>query len=299
MIYRFVENNYREDPVRQLTFSASENIDFFYGIDSHQHSKSIPRKNKRILLTLERSHNYDELEKDFDEIFLIHKYYDVWRSRISSSDTKWKYCYFPIPEKIANMQVNFSEKEYEVAYAGLAFQSNLSSMVLDPIFNFKYAYISMGSSSRITHRNTSYLDKISVLSKSKIAIIHNVIIENPSQSGCPVMRNYIQGNIEKSKQNYAWFDGEKFRHWHPELKSRIFEAAAAGCIPLVLKDDFNSLEDFFEPEKDFLYFENNLAELIQEISSNYEKYSHIAVSAKKKCLQYTDTTFSRDFLFNE
>ena len=53
---------------------------------------------------------------------------------------------------------------------------------------------------------------------------------------------------------------------------------------LCYKDKYCVIEDFYEPNKDFLYFETEaeLHELINTISTDYQKYTYLAENAYEK-----------------
>ena len=55
---------------------------------------------------------------------------------------------------------------------------------------------------------------------------------------------------------------------------------------LVKKDPWNAIEYFYEPEKEFLYYEDEkeLPEMISEISNNWQKYTHIVDNAYDRAI---------------
>jgi hypothetical protein len=79
-------------------------------------------------------------------------------------------------------------------------------------------------------------------------------------------------------------DKEDENHYFPQIKSRIFEASIMRCIMLVYKDKYNIIEDYFEENTDFLYFENEtqLNEIIEKILTNYDSYKYLAENAFNK-----------------
>tara|TARA_R110002020_G_scaffold241054_4_gene454145 strand:- start:2877 stop:3125 length:249 start_codon:yes stop_codon:yes gene_type:complete len=58
---------------------------------------------------------------------------------------------------------------------------------------------------------------------------------------------------------------------------------------LVKRDPWNLIEDFYEPQKEFVYFENSdeLKDIIQDVSVNFDKYKPIIEAAYTKSLDYT------------
>jgi spore maturation protein CgeB len=71
----------------------------------------------------------------------------------------------------------------------------------------------------------------------------------------------------------------------PQIKSRIFESGFCKCIPLVYFDKSKIIENFFEPDVDFIYFYtiDDLKILINKILNDYESYKFIAENIYKKC----------------
>lgn len=302
MIRSFLKRNYREDPIRQVSFETANDICLFYGngacTDGCHDSKNINIP-KKILFVTEENYDFQLIENsNFDKVLIIHKGVDVWRNSEIGKNL-YEYVYFPIPESIAYSNVKFEEKEYDVAYAGhIGPQQTWVNQLLNVIKHKKYAFISATKNPYVTHFNVSYREKIETLHKSKVAIVHNVHFCDITQSNI-TLRNGMLANIEIYKRCDSWFNKEigEWRSTRPELKTRMFEAAASGCIPLVLEDEVRSLENFFLPNEDFIYFNNsNLDKILSEVLNNYEIYRHIAVSAKEKCKKYTDKEFSKTYL---
>jgi spore maturation protein CgeB len=60
-----------------------------------------------------------------------------------------------------------------------------------------------------------------------------------------------------------------------------------------LKDNWNVAERYYEPEREFIYFENakDLKEKIEEIKDNWEDYQEITERAYQKAMNYTTDKF--------
>ena len=84
----------------------------------------------------------------------------------------------------------------------------------------------------------------------------------------------------------------------PQLKTRAFEAALCHSLILCLRDPFNIIERFFEPDKEFVYYEpGKLEEKIREILANYDSYKPMIERAHKKFMaEYTTKRFVEKFL---
>jgi spore maturation protein CgeB len=75
----------------------------------------------------------------------------------------------------------------------------------------------------------------------------------------------------------------------PQFKVRNHEIASSKSLLLVKKDPWNLMEDFYQPEEEFIYFENfdELKERIQDVSVNFEKYEDIVEAAFLRSKNYT------------
>jgi spore maturation protein CgeB len=85
----------------------------------------------------------------------------------------------------------------------------------------------------------------------------------------------------------------------PQIKSRVFEAAFNKSIILCLKDPWNIIEMFFEPETEFIYFENefDLVEKISYIKDNYNEFQPMIEKAYQKAVNnYTTQHFYEKYL---
>ena len=79
----------------------------------------------------------------------------------------------------------------------------------------------------------------------------------------------------------------------PQFKTRIHEAAISKTLNLVLKDKWNIIERYYEPGKEFLYFENakDLGNMITMILDNWELYQSIVFNAYEKAKSYQVENF--------
>ena len=178
------------------------------------------------------------------------------------------------------------EKPIDVIYTG-----NYTSLEWLPIHDIyetikKYNYCWIGGN-KSNYDGSTYEKKIDMYAKTKIAIVHNVLCQQKSDK-------------------YTFFkDKSKFvEHIDtlrlvPQIKSRTFEAAFNKCIILAYKDPFNTIEQFFDENVDFIYWKNKseLNILIENIINSYEKYVHIAENAYNKAVNnYTTEHFVKKYL---
>jgi spore maturation protein CgeB len=74
-----------------------------------------------------------------------------------------------------------------------------------------------------------------------------------------------------------------------QYKPRVIEAMRCKCLNLVYKDDWNAIENWFNPNKDFLYWSNleQLKKRINDITQNYSNYWPIVEHAYKTSEEYS------------
>lgn len=186
------------------------------------------------------------------------------------------------------IKTNFN-KTIDVIYTG-----NYSSSKYVPINDIyetmkKFNYCWIGSV-KSNYNAPTYENKIDMYAKSKIAVVHNILEETNTKS-----------NFSFFKDKVSHFDYVDTLHIVPQIKSRTFEAAFNKCIILAFKDPFNTIEQFFEENVDFIYWTNKdeLNTLLQEIINNYDKFKHIAEHAYNKAINnYTTKHFVENYLLN-
>ena len=152
---------------------------------------------------------------------------------------------------------------------------------IETISKFKYKFLTSQRNTwmhhpyeynKATHVFLPNDEKLKQLSKCRSSLSFNMIYMSPSSK----------------KNDFKAF--EKFDEGiMPQFKVRTFEIASSKSLLLVKKDPWDLVEDFFEPEKEFIYFENftELEEIIDDISKNFEKYQPIIDAAFEKCKNYT------------
>ena len=125
---------------------------------------------------------------------------------------------------------------------------------------------------KCTHVMLTNDEKLTELSKCKSSLSFNMIYMSPSSR-----KNDFQA-FEKFDEGIM-----------PQLKARNFEIASCKSLLLVKKDPWNLIEDFFEPDKEFIYFENfsQLDAIIDDVSKNFESYKGIIEAAYEKNKNYS------------
>jgi hypothetical protein len=89
----------------------------------------------------------------------------------------------------------------------------------------------------------------------------------------------------------------------PQFKTRMHEAAFSRTLNLVRRDSWNIAERYYEPEKEFLYFnseedlENRIGAILEGWNST--KIQNILEAAYKRSLNYTTDRFIQTIAANE
>ena len=152
---------------------------------------------------------------------------------------------------------------------------------IETMMNFKYKFLTSQRNTwmrhpyefnKCTHVMLSNEEKLIELSKCKSSLSFNMIYMSPAS---------------QKNQGRAF---ERFEEGiMPQFKVRSHEIASCKSLMLVKRDPWNLVEDFYEPDKEFLYFENfeELKHLIHDISVNFHKYESIIETAFQRSLDYT------------
>lgn len=262
IIYKNFNNTYPNDPLRNLNFEnykrLAGDIVFFIG--------TIPPES--IYKNFDKKKIYFATEEQFNDCDLTKNYYNfvdeiltICPTSVSKRD-KRKFCFWPVDhELLKNVDIkDFNDKEFDACYFGGNYGIHINE-IFDSMSEFKFCQ----SNHNI---NVSYLDKLNLISKSKISVCHNLIIP------------YCGKGVT------------------PQLKTRCFEAGFCKSLMLVLKDEFNTIEEWFKPGEDFIYYDfGNLKNTLSEVLNNYNKFKPMVESAFKKCMNnYTTQHFVEKYL---
>lgn len=214
----------------------------------------------------------------FDEIYTLCPYTSAW---LNKNKTKYYTIPFPINISFLESKCELQEKYIDVMYQGNITnteQENIISMLPE----FKYIFTTLQQHPYSTHYNISTIEKWNWLKKSKTNVIINA---------CPINENhkyYIQ-SYNDWKSNYAFSNLES--GYIPQFKSRVVEAAACKTLNLIKLDQWNVMELWFEPGKEFIYWKtlDELHDIIKDVTNNFDKYKIIIDNAYNKVLNYDST----------
>ncbi len=252
-----------EDPINYLGFEelAQEGLGsdciFFYGGHANNLVFEPSNKPKYFFSTEEQS-----WDRDTTDTYLpyVDKIYTICPPSITKRE-KREYCFFPFNEKF--IPKTFSKK-YDVIYCGGIGHGAHITEIINPMLNFNYRLVAWDDHPTVTNKGASYSEKIDLISKSKITVVH-------SMTGTGT----------------------------PQIKTRPFEAAFCKSLILCKKDQWNIIEEWFEPNTEFLYYEDSkdLYRILRKVLDNYDDYKDIIEKAHTKALNnYTTRHFINKFL---
>jgi hypothetical protein len=115
-------------------------------------------------------------------------------------------------------------------------------------------------------------DKLKELSKCRSSLSFNMIYMSPS-------------SVKNDGDAFMRFDDGIM----PQFKVRTHEIASCKSLMIVKRDPWNLVEDFYTPDKEFIYFDDfdQLDDILQDVSDNFENYTDIIEAAYQRSLDYT------------
>jgi hypothetical protein len=266
-IYSNTTLNYYEDPAKYYGFEKYEhlfpNVDLFFG--ASQNSKiNEPSENIKILFATEEQIN----ELDSSYVVGGMNSYETQVDEILSISplchmrsvpSKRQFVFQPFNPEL---EPEDKTKHWDVIYTGYATLGH-TGHIIDTISKFNHRFVSF-SHPNSTNTNVSYKEKLQLIANSKIDIVHNMVAD--------VI---------------------------PQLKTRAFEAAFCKSLIICLYDKYKTLEKWFTPYEDFIYYHNyeDLESTIQTILNNYNEYQFMIENAYNKAhKEYTTEQFVKKYL---
>lgn len=282
------ENGLTEDPLYFMNFEKYENeardcylfmADFYDELYSGKYDDK-----ERVALTLEEPNFcvYQGpkviLHKKADTILTLCPY----TAELFDNRT---FVFFPFSEDWIPPD---HEKVIDVSYFGsmpkaVPWESYIRNVFTK--YNYRFGHYSMGNVPRC-----SYRDKMTMLSASKVAVVHGLCNIDPSTKA-----NYLNFPLGEKNKAFEHLD----KGMAPQIKSRMFEAAFSQCVILCQRDYWNPIEYFFEPEKEFMYFsdEEDLSKKLDHIINHYDEFDEMRESAYNRAINnYTTKHFVQNYL---
>lgn len=273
----------------------------------------------------------EEYEHYFYKILTICPFTATWLNKQQGAERRVP-VFYPIDPELAPPKM---EKIYDIMYSGGLHSKELFENV-KTISRFNYKFIAqsgvltyaflpncrvvrklrhlfprfkiMEAGARyITEQNIPHLEKWKIMAQTKITLLQNTVPCNAS-------------GVQNVWQTEGWEDNEAFALfprpsvWRtianffdrirsktftvPQLKTRAFEAALCRSLILCRRDPWNVIERFFEPDREFIYYEpGKLEEKVREILSDFKRYEPVIENAHKKFMaEYTTQRFFEKYL---
>ena len=246
------------------------------------------------------------VEDKFDYILTICPYIANWRNQ-NSEDKRYIYAFYHYSTDIVPPK---KEKKYDVIYhGGIHGKEHIWAMKVMMKKNYRYLSLDYGINPLTrrylryaTDTNLPFKKKLERIAECKISICFNLIhVSYKHYKNMMAYRSDLKVGGE-------FFDGLKPYHllkhypWIgilPQFKTRVHEAAISRCVNLVYRDEWNVIEDYYEPGKEFIYFdsEKDLQEKIDYILQNWESdnIQGIVSAAYQKATRYTSENFMKNY----
>lgn len=256
-----------------------------------------------------------DYQDSFDQILTICPYTAKWLNNKFNTNKRIP-VFFPFNEHFIPRE---KPKKYDVIYTGHILAKPILEIAMI-MSKFNYAIVSSSDHPLVNKRGVDHQGKMDLIRESKITIVQNLHYMDPFHIANLQLINGFQDNeAYKLVPQKAEFQGTLFNVllgaagrvkrklqnkfydtpvFVPQIKSRAFEAAFGKSLMLVQKDQFNIIEQFFTPEKEFVYYEQGkLKEKIEEILQNYDSFQHIIENAFLRATnEYTSRQFYRKYL---
>lgn len=288
--YRFLEANNNGSPEVHWDLPDISGVSIYLGSVAMKHIPVVNDSNKKVLFIIDQPNGFYYLDKFYD---LYNSYFDLILSIDSYSSKYYNYKYktnkfqyvpYYIEDKKLSMP-RYEDKNIPIFYTGhTSFTIDLPMVTM--ICNVVKHYLGPQIFNTLNNYYMyNYYRKMEIMGKTRIAIVHCAC------QNYKFVTDYDDRFIKDDviNEHLPWHKDSPNAYGAdtPQLKSRIFEAAISKSIMLCYKDKYHIIEDFYEPNKDFLYFETEaeLHELINKISADYLKYTYLAENAYEKTVQ--------------
>ncbi len=246
-----------------------------------------------------RGENFDFYDYSFHKVFTLCPYTAEYLNNLQGAKRRIP-IFFPFSkESIPEIR----NKDIDIIYTG--------HIIAKPIYkdikiisNFNYRLVSNSKNKLVTDFGVSYQEKIDLISRSKVTLVHNLLYPTFQHLKevwkYPDWHNNLAFKCLPQPSSWIKFFLSRKTMLVPQLKSRVFEAAFSRSLILCKRDPFNVIENFFEPGEEFIYFEEGeLKEKLEDILLNYKKYLPIIEKAYVKAVNlYTTEEFFNRYLVN-
>ncbi|MBI5799635.1 MAG: glycosyltransferase [Verrucomicrobia bacterium] len=305
---------YPEDPARYFDFTrfagqTAGDFAFFAGHFDFKALDALPPDERAVYLELEEPNrflvpesatDFHHLDRDerFANVLTLCPFTAEWLNRRGETD-RWTPAFFPFNERHTPAPC---AKEFDVIYTGGVHAAGIDRLIRD-LAPFRHRFVSQLRHPAVTDFNCSYQEKLSLIARSRVTLVHNQLFVTRQQ-------------IENVARHAHWRENTAFSQlplpgsaellaaapdqtWPaPQLKSRLFGAAFCRSLILCQRDPWNLVERYFEPGTEFVYFEpDRLQDILRAILADYPRYAAIAERAHQRAVrEYSTTAFFEKFL---
>jgi hypothetical protein len=286
--YRFLEANNNGNPEVHWDLPDISGVSIYLGSVAMKHIPVVEDSNKKVLFIIDQPNGFYYLDKFYD---LYNSYFDLILAIDSYSSKYYNYKYNTnkfqyVPYYIEDKKLSvptYEDKVIPVFYTG----HNVFSIdfpLVTMISNTVKKYLGTNMFNNInSYYSYNFYRKMEILGKTRISIIHS------AAQNYKYVTDYDDRFIKDEVLNtyLPWHNDSTPDAYTPSLKCRIFEGAISKNIMVCYKDKYRCIEDFYEPNRDFLYFETEaeLHELLDKISADYPKYIYLAENAYQKTIE--------------
>lgn len=242
--------------------------------------------------------NFDAYDIDFYKVFTLCPFTTTFLNERDGVERRVP-VFFPFNDDFTPPR---AEKSYDIIYAGHLHPKPIMRD-MKVISRFNYRLVSNSEHELVTDRGVGYEEKLHLIAQSKIALTHNLLYPTlrhvlnvwkyPNWEANKAFSDIPRGLMGLAKRLMTRQEIEV-----PQLKSRIFEAAFCRSLILCKRDNFNVIEKYFTPEKEFVYYEEGrLVETVNKILDNYDVYLPVIDKAFNRAVsQYTTAAFFERYL---
>ena len=277
-----------EDPIRKLDFEFFQNDPISNHIKlylSPHNDFNIYKNYKNFSLDLEtpnRFFNKDTRdyalwkENNFDKIFSICPILTKIRNKSLNKDV-YETVFFPFSK-------NYIPEDTEKLYDIIFISNNNPNWIIELKKDTNLNICIIGNhNSLATHTANTYIDKLNFIAKSKICIVHNI---------------YYMPSIDSNFAEYEDIKNCSINGLTTQHKSRVVDAAFCKSLIFCKKDPFNIIEDIYEENKNFIYFDDEcMVDKIYEILKNFDLHKKmINDTFNHALLNYTTEQFYKKFI---
>ena len=196
-----------------------------------------------------------------------------------------KFKYIPYPYTNTTVDSFYNYDSHVCWFGSIHGQDHINAIETMSKFNYKFITSQQNTwmyhpyeYNKCTHINISTEDKLWEVSRCITSLTFNKLYMNSSS---------------KYNAKYSSIVHEAFKYWDlgimPQFKVRTHEIATCKSLILAYKDQWNLIEDFYEPEQEFIYFETftELEDIIYDVINNFEKYIPIIENAYNRVQKYS------------